>query len=196
MNMMNNPMNMMNNPMNMINPQMNGMSNSAGNIQVNPLMNQMGMNQINPQMAMINSMGPMGMNQMMNQMAMMQMMAMNKQPMTEQQKQEARMKGYLMGKKMAEERRKSQAPANPAPTPAVEEGPATGELTIKFKKNGTTTTIKKDAGEMVADLLNEYFVKTNTKAGKFIFNGKELKPTDINTLAEAGLKNNSEITVS
>ena len=49
---------------------------------------------------------------------------------------------------------------------------------------------------MVADLLNEYFVKTNTKAGTFTFNGQKLNPTDINTLAEAGLKNNSEITVS
>ena len=49
---------------------------------------------------------------------------------------------------------------------------------------------------MVAELLNEYFIKTNTKNGNFNFNGYTLFPNDIATLFESGLKNNSEIIVS
>ena len=116
--------------------------------------------------------------------------------MTEQEKQNARMQGYLMGKKMAEERRKAQAAANPAPNPTVQEGRATGELNIKFNKNGTITNIKKQADDMIADLLNEYFVKTGTNSGTFKFQGTVLSTSDITSLADKGLKNNSEIIVS
>ena len=102
-----------NQQMNMMNPQMNmnfgrnGMPFSADQIKINPMMNQMRMNQINPQMPMVNGMGPMCMNQMMNPMLMMnpwmmyQMMLTNKPPLTEQQKQNLRMQGYLKGKEMA-----------------------------------------------------------------------------------------------
>ena len=205
---MNNQMGMgMNNNMMGMNNQMgmgmnNGMSNSMDNMQMNnQMMNQMGMmpgmNMMNPQM--LNSMGPMGMNQMMmNQMGMgmMPMMGMQKMPLTEEQKRILREQGYKIGKQMAEAQKKANAAKNPAPAPAVPEGPATGELTIKFKKGGSVTTIKMDAESMVAELINEYFTKTSTQSGTFKFGGNTLAPTDTSTLAEAGLKNNSEITVS
>ena len=101
-----------------------------------------------------------------------------------------------MGKKMAEERRKAQAAANPVPSPAAQEAPATGELNIKFNKNGTITNVKMKADEMIANLLNEYFVKSGTTNGTFKFQGQVLAPTDVSSLAEKGLKNNSEIIVS
>ena len=197
-----------NQQMNMMNPQMNmnfgrnGMCNSGDQIKINPMMNQMRMNQINPQMPMINGMGPMCMNQMMNPMLMMnplmmyQMMLTNKPPLTEQQKQNLRMQGYLKGKEMAKKMLAAKAPANHAPAPIVQESPVTGELKIKFNKNGNITIIKMNADNMVAELLNEYFVKTGTKTGNFKFNGNILSPLDSSTLAEAGLKNNSEIIVS
>ena len=149
----------------------NGMSFSADQIKINPMMNQMRMNRINPQMPMVNGIGPMCMNQMMNPMLMMnpwmmyQMMLMNKPQLTEQQKIEARMRGYLEGKRMAKERLASMAAANPVPNPVEQEGPVTGELKIKFNKNGTITYIKMNADEMVADLINEYFIKTGTQSG-------------------------------
>ena len=164
-------------------------------------MNQMRMNQINPQMPMVNGMGPMCMNQMMNPMLMMnpwmmyQMMLMNKAPLTEQQKQNLRMQGYLKGKEMAKKMLAAKAPANHAPAPIVQESPVTGELKIKFNKNGNITIIKMNADNMVAELLNEYFVKTGTKAGNFKFNGNILLPSDITSLSDKGLKNNSEIIV-
>ena len=198
---MNNPMGMgMNNQMMGMNVN-NGMSNSMDNMQMNnQMMNQMGMmpgmNMMNPQM--LNSMGQLGMNQMMmNQMGMMPgMMPMMKAPMTEEQKKQLRMQGYLMGKQMAEAKKKANAAKNPAPTPAVQEGPATGELNIKFNKGGSITNIKMDAESMVAELINEYFTKTGTQSGTFKFGANTLLPSDTSTLAEAGLKNNSEITVS
>ena len=199
---------MMNNQqMNMMNPQMNmnfgrnGMSFSAEQIKINPMMNQMRMNQINPQMPMVNGMGPMCMNQMMNPMLMMnpwmmyQMMLMNKPPLTEQQKQNLRMQGYLKGKEMAKKMLAAKAAANHAPAPIVQESPVTGELKIKFNKNGNITIIKMNADNMVAELLNEYFVKTGTKTGNFKFNGNILLPSDITSLSDKGLKNNSEIIV-
>ena len=196
-----------NQQMNMMNPQMNmnfgrnGMPFSADQIKINPMMNQMRMNQINPQMPMVNGMGPMCMNQMMNPMLMMnpwmmyQMMLMNKAPLTEQQKQNLRMQGYLKGKEMAKKMLAAKAAANIAPAPIVKESPVTGELKIKFNKNGNITIIKMNADDMVAELLNEYFVKTGTKTGNFKFNGNILSPSDITSLADKGLKNNSEIIV-
>ena len=81
---------------------------------------------MNPQM--------MGMNCMVNpQMNMMPNMMMNmpRIPMTEEQKKQLRMQGYLMGKKMAEERRKSQAPKT---SPVVEDKPTTVETYCKIQK--------------------------------------------------------------
>ena len=196
-----------NQQMNMMNPQMNmnfgrnGMCNSADQIKINPIMNQMRMNQINPQMPMVNGMGPMCMNQMINPMLMMnpwmmyQMMLMNKAPLTEQQKQNLRMQGYLKGKEMAKKMLEAKAAANPAPAPIMQGSPVTGELKIKFNKNGNITIVKIDADDMVAELLNEYFVKTGTKTGNFKFNGNILLPSDITSLSDKGLKNNSEIIV-
>ena len=200
---MNNNMGMGMNNMNNMGMGMNNMnqmgSNTMGPMGMNNMMNNMGMgmnNQMGMNQMFMNSMGPMGMNNMMANMAMMQgMMQMQKAPMTEEQKKQLRMQGYLMGKKMAEERKKQNAANNPNPTPTVQEGPATGELTIKFKKGGSVTTIKMDAGSMVAELINEYFVKSHTTAGKFKYNNIELSISDTSTLAEAGLKNNAEISV-
>jgi len=44
---------------------------------------------------------------------------------------------------------------------------------------------------MVAILIDEFFKKSGTKNGNFMFNGNTLSPSDSNTLAEAGLRNNS-----
>jgi hypothetical protein len=192
MGMNNMNMNMMN-----MNPQMGGnnMSNSMGSLSLsNPMMNQMS---LNPQMMgmnpmMMNSMGPMGMNAMMMP-NMMPMMNMQKQPLTEEQKKQLRMQGYLLGKKMAEEKKKNQAPKQ---APVVQQGPATGEISIKFNKGGSVTTIKMDAASMVAEAINEYFEKTKTKAGTFKFNGQQLDPMDATSLADAGFNNGSEVTVT
>ena len=99
-----------------------------------------------------------------------------------------------MGKKMAEERKKNQqkkqkpAPATPAP--------ATGEITVKFKKGGSVTDVKLDVKSMVAELLDSYFKKSGTTNGTFKFNGNTLSPMDTSSLADVGLNNNSEIIVS
>ena len=139
-------------------------------------------------------MNTMGMNNMMMPNMMQNMMMNNqKKPMTEEQKKQLRLQGYLMGKKMAEERKKKQAPQQ---APVVEEGPVTGEITVKFKKGGSVTNIKMDAGSMVAELLNEYFEKAHVTSGTFTHNGQALSPTDTSTLSEAGFKNNSEVTVT
>jgi hypothetical protein len=69
-------------------------------------------------------------------------------------------------------------------------------ITIKFNKKGKIIDINMQNDNMVAELLNEYFIKTNTEKGNFIFNGKTLSPSDTTTLFESGLKNNSEIIVS
>ena len=85
--------------------------------------------------------------------------------------------------------------ANPvkasAPTPSMVQQPAKGELNIKFNKRGQIINIKIDADEMVAILIDEFFKKSGTKNGNFMFNGNTLSPSDSNTLAEAGLRNNS-----
>ena len=50
--------------------------------------------------------------------------------------------------------------------------------------------------DMVAELINEYFVRTNAENGIFKFNNRNLSPADTSTLWEIGLKDNSEIIVS
>ena len=170
-----------------MNPQMGGNGMNMGQMGMNPQMGQMGMMGMNPQM------GQMGM--MPGMMGMMPgMMGMQKQPLTEEQKKQIKMQGYLMGKKMAEERKKNQqkkqkpAPATPAP--------ATGEITVKFKKGGSVTDVKLDVKSMVAELLDSYFKKSGTTNGTFKFNGNTLSPMDTSSLADVGLNNNSEIIVS
>ena len=49
---------------------------------------------------------------------------------------------------------------------------------------------------MVAELIDDYFHKTNTNNGNFTFQGNTLSPMDTQSLAEVGLQNGSEIRVS
>ena len=70
------------------------------------------------------------------------------------------------------------------------------DINIKFNKNGEITYIKMSEDNMVAELINEYFVRTNTENGNFKFNNRNLSYSDISFLYEVGLKDNSEIIVS
>ena len=176
--------------------QMNNLNMFGFNMNMNMPFGVMGGNGSMPGNQQMNMMYQMAMMNRMNPWMMYQMMLMNKPQLTEQQKIEARMRGYLEGKRMAKERLAAKAAANPVPNPVEQEGPVTGELKIKFNKNGTITYIKMNSDEMVADLINEYFIKTGTQSGTFKFNGNELSPTDFASLAEKGLRNNSEIIVN
>ena len=69
------------------------------------------------------------------------------------------------------------------------------EINIKFNKEGNIVNIKMHDMSMVAELINEYFVITNTYVGTFKFNELQLSPMDASSLYEVGLKNNSEIIV-
>ena len=69
------------------------------------------------------------------------------------------------------------------------------EINIKFNKEGNIVNIKMHDFSMVAELINEYFVITNTYVGTFKFNELQLFPMDAASLYEVGLKNNSEIIV-
>ena len=69
------------------------------------------------------------------------------------------------------------------------------EINIKFNKEGNIVNIKMHDMSMVAELINEYFVITNTYVGTFKFNELQLFPMDATSLYEVGLKNNSEIIV-
>ena len=70
------------------------------------------------------------------------------------------------------------------------------EINIKFNKKGNIIYIKMSNYDMVADLINEYLTKTKTKNATFKFCNKILSPTDISSVYEVGLKDNSEIIVS
>ena len=70
------------------------------------------------------------------------------------------------------------------------------EINIKFNRNGKITYIKMRDDDMVAELINEYLVRTNTKSDNFKFNNRNLSYSDISLLYEVGLKDNSEIIVS
>ena len=70
------------------------------------------------------------------------------------------------------------------------------EINIKFNKKGNIIYIKMSKDEMVAELIDKYMKKTNTNKGTFKFCNKILLPTDISSLYEVGLKDNSEIIVS
>ena len=138
----------------------------------------------------------MGMNCMVNpQMNMMPNMMMNmpRIPMTEEQKKQLRMQGYLMGKKWQKKEEKAKLLKHPQ---SLKINLPRQRLTVKFKKGGSVITIKMDAIEMVADILNEYFVKSNTQNGTFTYNGQNLSPMDTRLLSEAGFKNNCEIIVT
>ena len=71
------------------------------------------------------------------------------------------------------------------------------EITVKFNKNGRIIKINKSNDCTIAELINEYFMKTNTLNGIFKFNGIFLYVTDTRTtLIEVGIKDNSEISVN
>ena len=69
------------------------------------------------------------------------------------------------------------------------------DITIKFNKKGKIIKIKMSNNSMVAELINEYFVKTNERTGIFNYNDSYLSPMGTSTLDEVGLKDNSEIIV-
>ena len=203
MGMMGNMNNM--NPMMMNN--MNNMNwmnmNNMGGMGMNPLMmGGAGMNMgMNPMMGgmgnNMNMMG-MGMNPMMGGMGMNM-----KQNMTPEQlkqwKQQQRYQGYLMGKLMAEQKKKNAQGSNPtASSSTTNTAPAnetSGEISITFKKGGNTKTIKMNSSAMIAELLMDYYEKTNNQ-GTFKFKGAVLDPNDCTTLADKGMKNGDEIIVS
>ena len=174
----------------MMNP---GMMNPG---MMNPGMMNPGM--MNPSMMNPCMMNPWMMNTGMMNPGMMPFMQIRKPPLTEEQKKNLRYMGYMMGKKMALERKKTTEAQNPknnlnysCPAPV-----AKGNITIKFKRGGVVTSIKMNAESMVAELLDAYFHKTGTNNGTFNFNGNILTPNNPSSLNEAGLRNGSEIIVS
>ena len=168
-----------------------GMGGMGMNPMMNPMMNGMGMN---PMMNM-GGMNPMMMNGMNMGMGMNNGMMNNMTPQQiEEMKRQKRYMGYLMGKKMAEEKRKKEQGNNPTQVEEASQVTADTEITIKFKKNGTTKDIKMKAGEMIATLIGEYYEKTNNQ-GPFKYKGNTLSPEDCTTLLDHGMKNNDEIIV-
>ena len=69
-------------------------------------------------------------------------------------------------------------------------------INVKFKKNGKIIEIKMLNDYMVAELIDQYYHKTNTSNGTFKYKSTILSPWDTQTLYEAGLQNNSEIIVN
>ena len=184
-----------------------GMMNPCMMPQMNP-MNQMGsmtprntfygmnpfvMQKINP----FCQMNPMC---MMNNLCMMPRCStpMGKRPLTAQEKQQIRINGYLCGKMMA--KMKNQMNKSKMTNKTVVSNkfnqPAKGLISVKFIKGNSVIKIKMDAKSLVAELLNEYFLKSHTTNGNFKYNGQTLLPNDSSSLAEAGLNNGSVIYVS
>ena len=168
-----------------------GMGGMGMNPMMNPMMNGMGMN---PMMNM-GGMNPMMMNGMNMGMGMNNGMMNNMTPQQiEEMKKQKRYMGYLMGKKMAEEKRKREHGYNPTQVEETSQVTADTEITIKFNKNGTIKNIKMKAGEMIATLIGEYYEKTKNQ-GPFKYKGNTLSPEDCTTLLDHGMKNNDEIIV-
>ena len=164
---------------------------------MNPCM--MNTRMMNPCMMNPGMMNPCMMNPGMMNPCMMPFMKMNKPPLTEGQKRNLRYMGYVMGKKMAQERKKTMEAQTPKNNININYQPqiAKGNITIKFKKGGVVvTSIKMDAESMVAELIDYYFRKTGTNGGTFNFQGNILSPNNAQTLSETGLRNGSEIVVS
>ena len=189
---------------------MNPMMMGGNGMGMNPMMmGGMDMNQMmmgggmgmNPMMMGGNGMGinPMMMGGGMNPM-MGGGMGMNPMMMTPEQKEEwkkqQRYLGYLYGKKMAEQMKKNKAPQTPKTTTTTSSAPVTAdtEITIKFKKGGDIEEIKMKADTMIAELINEYYSKTNN-SGPFKYKGNTLKSDDSSTLLDNGMKDGDEIIV-
>ena len=183
-----------------INPQiMNNMMNYMKMLIMNNI-NQAGMVMGGNDMSKMNQM--MGINSLQMGMGMNPMMMVNMNMMTPEQKnkykQWQRYMGYLYGKKMAQEKKKKEQALNPqnnVSNPSECSTNNDGEITVEFNKAGTITKIKMDSKEMVADLINEFFLKTNTNNGTFKFNDQTLSPSDFNSLKDIGLRDGSKITV-
>ena len=174
---------------------------------MNPGMSGMGMTGMNPGMGMgmnpgMSGMGMTGMNPgMMNPMALgggFNPMAMQSQmtpAQLEELKKQRRYQGYLMGKKLAEEKKKAQGKSTETSSDNVSTpiSPET-EIKIKFNKSGSVEEVKMKAGSMIAELLSEYYEKTKHQ-GPFKYKGNTLKSDDCSTLLDIGMKNCDEITV-
>ena len=213
-----NQINMMNpnfinnmNQINMMNPNFINNMNQINMINNQNLMTNC--NPCNPYMQQVNMMNIANYNKL-NQMQVGNM------PMTkeEQEKfnQEQRIQGYLFAKeylKMLKEQEqkskgKSEKPQNDSSNnnknstakdtkdASDAEKTENNKIIIKFNKGGTITEIEigNDAG--VFELINEYFIKSNTQSGTFKFKENNLSPSDWSTLNEIGLKNGDEIMVS
>ena len=201
MNNMNNMnMNNMNN-INMNNMNMNNMNNMG---MMNPMMMKMNMGMMNPMMMQMNMMNPMMMQMnmgMMNPMVNGGNMNMMTKEQIEEWKRQQRYKGYLAGKFLAQMKKNKQMALNPKPQ-AQERAPEAisssvaneAIIVIKFKKGGNTTKIKMKSGQMIAELLNKYSLKTNN-TGPFKYKGEVLDINDCSSLTEKGMKNGDEIIV-
>ncbi len=139
-----------------------------------------------------------------NNMGMMNPMMMMNPKQKEEWKKKQMYQGYLMGKKMMEEKKRqqgiggSQTTAQTAPVADANEAQSNppGEITVKFIKGGATTNININSNDMVAELIDKYFKKTNTTTGTFNFNGNNLDPMDCTGLNELGIRDGSQINVS
>ncbi len=148
-----------------------------------------------PQMQPIGIMNPCMMPQVNPFMIQGCMIPTGKRQLTEEQKKQLRINGYLVGKQMALQMKQLKKQQEKVISPPIIQ-PDTGIISIQFKKGTSTINITMKSDEMVADLLNEYFVKSHTTNGKFNFNGNILLPTDVSSLSQVGLKNGSIIYVS
>ena len=119
-----------------------------------------------------------------------------KRQLTEDEKRKLRIQGYLVGKRLALERKKQLDAQKPKINIPQNNQPLKGNITVKFNKGGNITRITMDVEKMVAELLDEYFRKTGTQNGNFNFQGNALTINDASSLSEAGLKNGSVIIVS
>ena len=151
-----------------------------------------------PQMQPIGIMNPCMMPQVNPFMIQGCMIPTGKRQLTEEQKKQLRINGYLVGKQMALQMRKSKQskmPPKKVMTPKINH-PANDFINIQFKKGASTINIKKKADDMVADLLNDYFVKSHTTNGTFKYKGNILSPTDVTSLVQADLQNGAIIYVT
>ena len=73
--------------------------------------------------------------------------------------------------------------------------PMSNDFNIKFNNGRNIVEVKISKYLTVGELIIEYFEKTKTKNGTFIFNDVILSPYDTKELYETGLKDNSEIIV-
>ena len=166
-----------------MNPQQNMVFGGAANPQMGMMPGMMNPNMMNPGMMNPGMMNPGMMNPgMMNQGIMpglpgmmnpnmmpwiigMMPGMMPKAPLNEEQKRQLRIMGYEMGKKMALEKKRTLEAQKPKTTntPANNQPqPAKGNITVNFKKGGSVTKVTKDAESMVAELIDDYFHKTNS----------------------------------